>query len=527
MKQTRITVFLLLGAAALAAQTSKWVYFGKDKKLHYATDSHGNRIMDFSHAGYKGGGVRIPAVRVAETLAPEPGDNTARIQSAIDAVSALASDTEGFRGAVLLKPGTYEVANSLNIAATGVVLRGSGSGDGGTVIRMTGRPHRFLNIRGSGTYQLEGDPVAITGSYIPAGANAVTVDSAASFHVGDTVLIRRPVTEAWVHFMGMDTLVRNGKKQTWIKAGTLIRTDRTIIGISGNQITFDVPLSDSFDSQYLNPPGPTIVKYSYSGRISQVGFESIEIAAPADDVPISGPQYSLLGMNAVSDAWARDIEVKETQNGIGIGPTARRITLERVHIGHSILHNGAAAPADIALSGTQILIDRCSVTGEGTWPIVTQNGVTGPNVVLHFKTNERGISPHQRWATGLLVDSSEFTNNSDKHPGIAFSNRSYAGSGHGWAVGWAVAWNVQSDFLLVQQPPGVMNWCIGCTGRYTTLLWNGDHIDKPEVPSKLYESPGVAVAPASLYLEQLRDRRGDWALQNIGYGSVARQTARE
>ena len=49
------------------------------------------------------------------------------------------------------------------------------------------------------------------------------------------------------------------------------------------------------------------------------------------------------------------------------------------------------------------------MSGKGVWPVVTQAGVTGPNVVLHFKSDEAGVAPHQRWATGLLVDSSEFT----------------------------------------------------------------------------------------------------------------------
>src|SRR5206468_712757 len=116
----------------------------------------------------------------------------------------------------------------------------------------------------------------------------------------------------------------------------------------------------------------------------RVGIESLRVTAPADDVPIDCAQYTLLRLNAVSDAWVRDIAVQETQNGIAICPTARRITLERVRIRHSLPHTSAAAPADIAISGTQILIDRCSVSGKGVWPVVTQNGVTGPNVVLHF-----------------------------------------------------------------------------------------------------------------------------------------------
>src|SRR5207248_8679868 len=113
----------------------------------------------------------------------------------------------------------------------------------------------------------------ITDSYVPSGADSFHVDKPAGFNVGDTVLVRRPVTDAWIHFMHMDTLVRDGKPQTWLKPGSFIRTDRVIRAISGNQITLDVPLSDSIDSQFLNPPGATVVQYSFAGRISQAGVE--------------------------------------------------------------------------------------------------------------------------------------------------------------------------------------------------------------------------------------------------------------
>jgi hypothetical protein len=57
-------------------------------------------------------------------VAPVEGDDGASIQAAIDEVSALEPDADGFRGAVLLRAGTYEVAGSLSIRTSGVVLRG-------------------------------------------------------------------------------------------------------------------------------------------------------------------------------------------------------------------------------------------------------------------------------------------------------------------------------------------------------------------------------------------------------------------
>lgn len=222
----------------------------------------------------------------------------------------------------------------------------------------------------------------------------------------------------------------------------------------------------------------------------------------------------------MSDGWVKDVAVEDTQNTIALGSTVRRVTLENVHVRHALPFTGAASPADIAISGTQILVHRSSVSGKRVWPIVTQVGVTGPNVVLEFTSDEAGIAPHQRWATGLLVDSSEFRSGTERRPNIAFSNRAHAGSGHGWSVGWAVAWNVKADYVLIQQPPGAKNWCIGCTGRPTPILWDGSQIPTPEIPSETFESPGVPVRPASLYLEQLRERLGETAVRNIGYGRV-------
>jgi hypothetical protein len=509
---------LLLAALALAATlcafaASEWVYFGSGHKLQYRTDERGNRIMDFSFAGYRAGGVRLPDVPAAKTLTPLPGDNTAQIQAAIDEVSTRTPDANGLRGAVVLEAGDYSLEGTVTIEASGVVLRGSGaavgSATGGTTIHLTGAPHRFLEIRGAGVLRAVGNSAAITDAYVPSGANSFHVDDASAFHVGDAVVVRRPVTQAWVHFMGMDTLVRDGKAQTWIKAGSSIHTDRSIRAIAGKRITLDVPLSDSFDAKYLTPPGASIVKYEFPGRISQVGVENLGVAAPFTDVPITSADFAVLRMDAVMDAWVRDIAVQETQNGIAIGQSARRVTFQRVRIVHSATHSGAAAPADFSIAGSQILLDRCSVDGEGTWPVVTQASVTGPNVVLNFSGNAHaGVSPHQRWATGLLVDGLRLPDTIARTPGIAFSNRKTAGSGHGWDVGWAVAWNVASAHLFVQQPPGAMNWCIGCIGERTKAA---------DIPEGIYDSPGRAVEPVSLYLEQLRERLGDAAVANIGY----------
>jgi hypothetical protein len=45
-----------------ASSNSQWAHFGPDRKLVYATTSKGDRIPDFSSAGYRGGGIALPHV---------------------------------------------------------------------------------------------------------------------------------------------------------------------------------------------------------------------------------------------------------------------------------------------------------------------------------------------------------------------------------------------------------------------------------------------------------------------------------
>src|SRR5579859_437917 len=104
---------------------STWVYPGPDGRLVYQATPSGDRIMDFSTAGYEGGGVPLPVVPVRQTVQPSGGpDDTRSIQAAIDAVAALPLQN-GFRGAVLMAPGTYSCSNTVFLPASGVVLRGS------------------------------------------------------------------------------------------------------------------------------------------------------------------------------------------------------------------------------------------------------------------------------------------------------------------------------------------------------------------------------------------------------------------
>ena len=492
--------------AAGSTAKSEWVYPGKDGKLIYKTTPAGDKIMDFSHAGYMGGGVKLPEVPVVLTVSPGGLDDAATIQDAIDKVAGLPL-VKGFRGVVLLKAGTYHCSKSLTIQESGIVLRGSGSGADGTMLNLTGEPHTAIAVKGARQKVESGKSASITDAYVPSGTTSFHVPDGSAFAIGDKIRISRPVTEAWVHFMGMDTLVRDGKKQTWIAGETV--TIRTIRKIEKNEITVDVPLTDSYDAQFLSPKGATVTMINLTGEISQIGIENLLLVSAPKVVTINDKSNKAFSISNAADVWLRNIEIVNTVNSVSIN--ANRVTLEQVNIRHTVATEGAAKPADFAASGSQILFSRCKVQGDNLFFFATGARVSGPIVLLHCVFNGKGwIQPHQRWSTGVLVDNCQVPDG-----GIDFMNRGVMGSGHGWTIGWAVAWNCTAKRFINQQPPGSYNWMIGCAGDREKGAVPFSKF--PLLPEGIYDAHGTPVTPASLYLTQLAERLGNQSVKNIGY----------
>jgi hypothetical protein len=508
--------------AMMAATYSEWVYPTSQGKLGYKETPRGDRIMDFSAAGYMGGGVALPDVPVKATVKPSgEADDTAAIQSAIDTVAKLPLEN-GFRGTVLLAPGVFTCAKTIVLNASGVVLRGSGSRSGGTTIRMVGDRHVAFAIglrRRDGTAAADGMPTleaSIADSYVPAGATTFTLTNAKGFNVGDTIAIRRPTAAAWVHFMDMDTLNRDGRPQTWIGANRNGVMERTITQIAGNTVTLDLPLADSYDAKVLNPPGTRVSKVAPEVRVTQVGIEHLHLQCPAIKIAYGQAPYAAVRVGG-NDCWVRDLFCEETINSTVL--LGKRITMEEIVISHTYPNLGASKPTDFSIEGSQILIDRCDVTGDNEYFVWTGSLEAGPNVILNSTFRGRGsrVQPHQRWSTGLLVDNCTVPDG-----GIDFMNRGVAGSGHGWTMGWAVAWNCVANDYIIQNPPGAANWAIGCMGERTLRARMFD--EKPLLPEGIYDSHGIPVTPQSLYLAQLAERRGPAAWSAIGYGG---NTAKE
>ena len=511
---------LLLGAglatAAFNAQaaTSNWAN-PLNGALKYQATPDGDRIMDFSWAGYKGGGVALPTalqVPAKRTVSPSGGDDTAAIQAAIDYVAGLAPDANGFRGAVQLTAGTFRVGSVVHLDFSGVVLRGNGStGANATVLLNTNRIDHVIYLGGTGGYT-QGTLVNMTDTYVPSGTHSFNASNPANFAVGDSVLITRTATAAWIEFVKMHNLIDNGVSETWMSPGAKMQTDRIVTKISGNQITVDAPLTDSFDAQYLGNPVGTISKYTFAGRISQSGVERLRIDCNNDGVSV---QAGGITVDKAMDCWLSDVYLKNGYGAVNFERLTKRCTIDLVICENDVGYdrNQYAPPSLFSATGTQLLFSRCQAIRTNTnflptiWSFSSGSTGTGPIAILNFySTHRSGVAPHQRWTTGFLVDSSTLPDAPSQTEGIAFSNRKTGGSGHGWVTGWSVAWNVVTPYLRVQQAPGTFNWSIGSGGTPTQVEDMGT-----------FDSTGVPVTPSSLYLQQLQERLGTQAVFNAGY----------
>lgn len=177
---TFVAVLLTANPRVEAAQPA--VSEGRGGKLIYATDDRGNRIPDFSNCGYAGADRGIPEVATVATVAPTNGDDTARIQAAIDQVAKLPLQSDGFRGAVAIASGTFQVAGQLRITQSGVVLRGAGAGKGGTTLVATGTDRRALiRVFGDVDRGFAQKPSSVVDDYVPVGAHRLRLSSVSGY----------------------------------------------------------------------------------------------------------------------------------------------------------------------------------------------------------------------------------------------------------------------------------------------------------------------------------------------------------
>lgn len=487
--------------AGAVTNVSAWAYPGASGRLLAQPDSLGNRILDYSAVGYRNGTVPIPDVPVKLTISPQAGDDAALIQGAINYVKTLPLDPNGFRGAVLLTAGEYAIAGSITIDASGVVLRGVGADANGTVLRATGTNQRTLVVvSGSGSYSLSGTARTITNNYVPVGARSFDVNSTNGLAVGDRVLVYRPSTTNWIEDLGMDLLgpASGGAVDVvpWTAGSKDLNSDRVITRIEGNRIMLDAPLTCAIEAKY---GGGTIRKFTWSGRINNVGVEDLrgvsDFSGPEDEAHA----WTFLGLDSVENAWVRRVTSQYFGYAcVALNSGSRTVTVQDCASLDPVSIITGSRRYAFVLQGAQLCLVQNCYNLKDRHQFVTGSLTTGPNVFLDGQSDTAysDAGPHHRWATGAIWDNVLVNGNN-----LNVQNRGNSGTGHGWAGANEVVWNCKAAGFVVQNPPTARNWLIGSIGSIQNgTMWVGPH------DPGTYDSQGSNVFPNSLYYAQLQDR---------------------
>jgi hypothetical protein len=508
--------FLLLclhGAAALASTNlSVWVYPGTSGRLIEQPDALGNRIVDASGVGYKGGLAPLPTtnlVPVKATVSPVAGDNTANIQNAINLVSAMPMGTNGFRGAVLLTAGEYACSNQIKISASGVVLRGVGSltnGLGTTLRATASNQYTLVEFTGSGSASTS-TTHNITNTYVPVGARSFNVDSTSGFNVGDHVYVRRYATSNWIHDIGMDLLTN-----AWTPSGYLINMDRTITRIEGNRVFVDAPVTCAIDAHYTNG---ALVKYTWTSRITNSGIE--HIYGKSDyfgNVTNENHGWIFVQFNNIEDGFARDIISQYFGYAcVSFSSGTKHVTVADSQCLDPISIITGGRRYAFVMNDNQLCLVKNCYTRQDRHQFVTQSLTTGPNVFVDGLSDNAHAEagPHHRWATANIWD--KITVNGHD---LDAQNTCESGTGHGWEGANCAIWNSKANSLKVASPPGTHNWLIGSIGAVSK---GGDCHGIVSQPGSWDSSgtSGTNVYPDSLYFSQLQDRVAAPALQTREY----------
>lgn len=491
-----LVVLVSLSSLASSADFSKrYVHVGEDGTLVYEIGPRGDRMPDYSHAGYLGGGVEPPRVPAKVIVSPVEGDDTGEIQRAIDHVATVPPGPDGFRGAVLLEAGVYEIGGQLRMASSGVVLRGCGTDrDGGSVLVATGRDRRTLiEVRGEDEPAAADAPrVAIADGYVPCNATTLTLAAGHGIAKGDHVRIEHPSTREWVAALGMDRFPSRGGG-SWLdwKPGTLdLAWERVVADVEGDVITLDAPLPMGFDASLARA---TVRRLDWPGRIERVGIERLRLVSAGDESLPCDEDHAWDGVSLanVRDAWVRDCAFGGfAGSAVNVLESASRVTVERCESRSPRSEIGGWRRRTFFIGGGQTLVCDCTAE-DGREDFGVGHLAPGPTAFVRCRaSNAHGASgPLGSWATGVLYDNVEI----DGGP-LALTNREIAAHGVGWASANGTAWLCTAPLVECRMPPTAANWAVGPRGEY--------------VGDGFWKQLDQSVAPKSLYDAQLRERLG-------------------
>lgn len=498
---------LVLAPSATAWESTR-VVTDASGALTYPADAAGHRIVDFSNAGYRGGGIALPSVPVVKTLSATTGDQTARIQAALDEVGNLPVQADGYRGSLRLDPGTYQVDGTLYLRRSGVVLAGAGAGEDPTkhtILRRTGTSTAVVIQAGarddSFATEVAGTRSLVTTPRVQVGSRTLEVDHPEYYRVGDPVVIHHPSTQAWI-----DAVDRGGvtDANTWKPGEIDLRYHRYVTALSGSTLTLDAPVFNHLDRSLSQA---AVFRYNGSHLLTRVGIEQLMVdIVTAGELTEDHAEDAII-FRGVEDSWLRDCTLRHFVHAGVQFEGSTRCTVERCRSiePHSLI-TGERRYNFSTYHAQLILFRDCFASYARHSFICNGTSLDSGIVVLDsvIDNPQTSAEGHRRWSTAILFDNVTTTNRTATSDVIGLYNRGTYGTGHGWAAAHSVAWACNATTagkIVVQQPPTAQNYGIGCTGIITgTGPFAG--------PAGFIEgSNRTGLTPRSLYLAQLSQRQ--------------------
>lgn len=461
MQFKKILLGLLgLGFAQVYAQTFPLKV--KDSQITYLSDKQGNRVLDFSYCGYRSSEQDIPSLNNVVFVSWKPGDNTERIQRAVNYVSSMAPDKKGYRGAVLLDEGVFSLSASIRVAKSGVVLRGMNKEK--TILLKKGVDRgALLYIEGVNNLNVK-DTLQILSSYVPVNTRTLEVSSGKTLKKGDRVMVIRPSVKKWITSLKCDVFGGGITALGWKPGDTDLTWDREIKAVDGDRITLDAPLTVALDSQYGIS---SLVPYHWNGRIQECGVENMTLISDYDKRYSKDEDHCWTGISIenAENCWVRRVDFKHfSGSAVIVQRMGSKVTIEDCISTEPVSEIGGMRRCTFYTLGQQTLFQRC-YSEQGIHDFSAGYCAAGPNAFVQCDSYESlGYSGSiGSWACGLLFD----VVNIDGH-NLAFKNLWQEENGAGWNTANSLFWQCTASTIECYTPAeDAFNSAYGCWAQFS------------------------------------------------------------
>lgn len=443
------------------------------------SDKRGNLIPDYSYCGYKASNEQIPWVDVKAFVPHIQGDATAYIQAAIDYVSSLPMDASGFRGAVQLDRGQFQIDGGLQIAASGVVLRGSGSGEDGTELLGAGQDRTTL-IRVGGRLDRMWTPKQAASKAVNVGDMFICVPNANKYQVDQTIMISRWATKEWIDQMDMNDFGGESSYIGW-KVGdekrpsdVEVHWERQILAISGDTLFLDAPLTCAMTTEEA-----FVQVQTWPGRIAQSAVENMRLTSTYDteNPKDENHRWMAIVLDNGEDLWVRRVQFRHfAGSAVFVTDHVRRVTVEDCQSFAPVSEIGGSRRYTFHTLGGQCLFQRLYAE-QGFHDFGTGRLAAGPNAFVQCQADwsHHMSGAIDAWATGLLFDGFN-----GEGVLLSFGNRGQDNMGAGWTAANSMMWNCSAAMLANPTPPTANNWAYGAWGQMQGRFESADSFVKPQ-----------------------------------------------